>query len=659
MNLARIYYPAFFSILIISAFSYVDFSVTALLLVVSGVILCRSVFAGNEWRNYTLTSLMLAYLVWLFVVALSSAIPNASMATLAILAGLPVMYLFASNLSSYDQIWKTLRIVFFVLAVILASWAIWQVFNNIGYGQAVGPLLDRNAFAALMNLLWFPSAYLLISSVKNSKRVFSAFSVMGLFIISIALFATASRGGIATWLLLVPVFLWASYKYTNSSLLVLIVPIIALTAYFCSSQLLHSNVAERTFQIVQHGSVQDGSTNARLQVWQSTIKMALDHPIVGTGWGTFGNIYPAYRLPIENTTSGFLAHNDYLQFAAEGGFPALCLLLGILIALLFLLKRSLNHAACQTGIESIALILGVLALFIQAVVNFIFYYAFISIIAGFYLARAAQLTDKFQVIQVQSFQKIRPLVKRLLAGTIITIISIPFVMHLISTIFLTGSQLGLKSVNVLAPKVSAFDVARLITAVRPAESLAQEYMMQTYEYYLMSDSSSMENGVIDKRRLLTEAIERFDSVRKLEANNPSVGTREVKILMAHHSTYGTNYAHEKIRQILNANLKADPYHANSMIALSRLQVAEGNKSEALNTLQFAVQHILTRRDEQLIIVEMLRQLAAPKVIHELDEIENQLHQIRSDAETGKASTGDASFYDNIDIRLNAISKQAK
>jgi hypothetical protein len=566
------------------------------------------------------------------------------------------MYLFASNLSSYDQIWKTLRIVFFVLAVILASWAIWQVANNIGYGHAVGPLLDRNAFAALMNLLWFPAAYLLISGAIVIKRVFSVLLAIGLFIISIALFATTSRGGIATWLLLMPVFLWASYKYTNSRLLVLIVPIIALTAYFCSSQLLHSNVAERSFLIVQNGSVQDGSTNARLQIWQSTIKMALDHPLVGTGWGTFGYIYPAYRLPIENTTSGFLAHNDYLQFAAEGGFPALFILLGILIALLFLLKRSLNHAASQTGIESIALILGVLALFIQAVVNFIFYYAFISIIAGLYLARAAQLADKFQTIQVQSFQQIRPLVKRLIVGTIITIVSVPFALHIFSTIFLTGSQLGLKAVNLLAPKVSAFDVARLITAVRPAEGLAQEYMMQTYEYYLMDDSSALEKGVIDKSGLLKEAIERFDSVRKLEANNPKIGTREVKILMAYHSIYGTNDAHEKIRQILKANLKADPYHANSMIALSRLQVAEGNKVEALNTLQFAEQHILTRRDEQLIAVEALRQ-QAPKPIVELDEIEEKLHQIHSDSETGVASVVDAGFYENVDLRLNAIAKQ--
>ncbi len=653
MNLSRIYYPAFFIVLIISAFSYVDFAITALLLIAAGVLLCRSVFSSQKWQNYSFSKLMLAYLAWLFVVALSSAIPNASMVTLAILAGLPVTYLFASNLSSYDEIWKTLRIVFFVLALMLASWAIWQVANNVGYGQAVGPLLDRNAFAALMNLLWFPSAYLLISSAHNSKRTMSAFQGLGLFVISIALFATSSRGGIATWLLLLPIFLYTSYKYTSSRLITVILPIIALSAYFCSSHLLHSDVAERTFQLAQ-----DASTNARLQIWQSSIQMALDHPFTGTGWGTFGYIYPAYRMQVENSSSGFFAHNDYLQFAAEGGFPAILLLLGMIIALFFQLKRSLNLANKQAGMESVALTLGTLALFIQAGVNFIFYFAFMSITAGFFLARTSQLTEAPNLINIFKFDQIRPSVKRLVAGTAILFISAPFALHLIAQLCLTGSMLGLNLINLAAPKVTAFDVARLITAIRPAEGLAQEYVMQTFEHYL-SDDANLSASSFDKGGLLKEAVEHFDSVRAREANNPRVGVREVKMLMTHKSIYGVDQAYAKVKQILAANLKADPYHANSMIALSRLQLAQGSKADALTTLQSSIEHILTRRDEQLIAVETLRQLAAPRLFVELDDIEQELQQIRSDSETGKASRRDDGFYESIDRQLGEIATRIK
>lgn len=653
MNLSRIYYPAFFTILIISAFSYVDFAVTALLLITAGVLLCRNIFAKQKWQSYKLSTIMLAYLVWLFVVALSSSIPNASMVTLAILAGMPVMYLFASNLSNYDEIWKMLRIVFFVLGVILAIWAIWQVVNNIGYGYATGPLLDRNAFAALMNLLWYPTAYLLISSAHDSKRALAILFAIGLFLISLALFATTSRGGIGSWLLLLPALLWAIYKFTGSKLLVAIIPIIALAAYFSSSHLLHSSIADRTFQLAQ-----DASTNARLQIWESTIQMALDHPVTGSGWGSFGYVYPAYRMQIENGSSGFFAHNDYLQFAAEGGFPAILLLLGMLIALLFQLKRSLNLANKQTGMESVALILGVLALFIQAGVNFIFYFAFMSITAGFFLARASQLTEVPTLFSIPKFDQIRPSVKRLVAGTAILFISAPFALHLIAQLCLTGSMLGLNLINLAAPKVTAFDVARLITVIRPAEGLAQEYVMQTFEHYL-SDDANLNASSIDKGELLREAIEHFDSVRAREANNPRVGAREVKILMAHKSSYGEDKAYAKVKQILAANLKANPYHANSMIALSRLQLAQGSKADALITLQNSIEHILTRRDEQLIALETLRQLAAPKVFVELDDIEQQLQQVRSDAETGKASRRDDDFYENVDKRLGEIAIRIK
>lgn len=61
----------------------------------------------------------------------------------------------------------------------------------------------------------------------------------------------------------------------------------------------------------------------RLYTWKGTLKMALQNPVVGTGIGTFEKAYPAYA------EVGFtrLAHNTYLEIAAEAGLPALLLLL--------------------------------------------------------------------------------------------------------------------------------------------------------------------------------------------------------------------------------------------------------------------------------------------------------------------------------------------
>lgn len=652
MNPTHLIYLLFLIELILSGFLYILYigsAVTAIFLLIAGVVGCRAVFARHAWQTYALSKLMLVYLAWLFIVALSSAVPQTSMMTLATLAGLPVMYLVASNTPTFAEIWRHLRSFLFVMGVGLAAWAIWQVTYHVGDGQAVGPLGDRNVFAALMNLLWFPVAYLFLTGKSTSYRWMLLLGG-GLFVMSTALFATASRGGIATWLLLLPILLWAGYHNTQSRRLVAIIPLIALLAYLCSALLLHTSVADRTFQLAQ-----DPSTNARLLLWQSSIQMTLAHPFTGTGWGSFVSYYPAYRSPLENDSAGFFAHNDYLQLAAEGGIAALLLQLGMLLGVLFQLKRSLKHAADAASLESTALLLGVLALFIHAWVNFIFYFEFMTILAGLYLARAAQLTDTPHIIMIPSFGQISLPVKRLLAGFIVLLIAAPFGLNLIAQSL--NSQSNIKLTNLLTPNVTAYKIAKLITAICPQERIAQEVVLQTAELALADSAFISRVGGDFQRELLKETLQRFDAVRAQTANSPSVGVRQAKILMAHHATLGDDIAYTKAHQVLSDNLQADPYHINSIIMLARLQAAEGHRAAALYTLQRAKPRILKRRDQQFIAVEILRQLAAPKVILELDDIEKQLRLYRSAAEAGKSLTLPARFNEDIDARLKVIAGQ--
>ena len=125
-----------------------------------------------------------------------------------------------------------MKAALFLLGAVLAVWAVWQVAHHIGYGYAQGPFEDRNVFVALMNLLWFPAAFVLLT-VKKSRYHFRLFAIsMALFMISTGLFATTSRGGIASWVLLCPVFLWAAYRNGQGrkrmALLVLLVLLVLL-----------------------------------------------------------------------------------------------------------------------------------------------------------------------------------------------------------------------------------------------------------------------------------------------------------------------------------------------------------------------------------------------------------------------------------------------
>ena len=64
----------------------------------------------------------------------------------------------------------------------------------------------------------------------------------------------------------------------------------------------------------------DTSMEMRLALWESSVAMIMDHPLLGIGWGSFLKVYPEYDFYINNAaTEMFHAHNLYLHYAAEIG----------------------------------------------------------------------------------------------------------------------------------------------------------------------------------------------------------------------------------------------------------------------------------------------------------------------------------------------------
>ncbi|SEJ33555.1 O-Antigen ligase [Propionispira arboris] len=64
----------------------------------------------------------------------------------------------------------------------------------------------------------------------------------------------------------------------------------------------------------------DTSSEMRFALWESTMAMILDHPLLGIGWGSYWMVYPEYDFYINNPAVRIVhAHNLYLNFAAEIG----------------------------------------------------------------------------------------------------------------------------------------------------------------------------------------------------------------------------------------------------------------------------------------------------------------------------------------------------
>lgn len=91
--------------------------------------------------------------------------------------------------------------------------------------------------------------------------------------------------------------------------------------------------------LVRLQNFQDNSSAFRVWTWRGSLHMAFSHPILGTGVGTWTDLYPRYAL------TGFtrLAHESYLQMADECGIPALLVLLAALVLLAISVVRGLSQ----------------------------------------------------------------------------------------------------------------------------------------------------------------------------------------------------------------------------------------------------------------------------------------------------------------------------
>lgn len=635
-----------------SGFVFIGSALTAMLLFVWAALELRLVFVSGRWTRFPLSGWMLGFLAWLGIAIWWSKVPNASWLTAWVLAGLPVAYLAWGMTPKPDSLWGALRTFLLLSGPGLALWGLGQVVTGYGNGQPVGPLIDKNAYAALMNLFWFMASVHFVRKMSDDGLHWRVIpEALGLLLIATALFAAESRGATLAWLLLMPLLVLAIYRSTRSKRAIVTVLLIALTGYLGAANVLGLNVGHRTLNLEQ-----DASTSARLLLWKSTIRITQDHPITGTGWGTFASQYPAYRDPRENTTAGAYTHNDYLQLASEGGIPALVLLLGILSGLLLQLKRSLTMKQNPEILEATGLLLATLALFIHASLNFIFYYAFMNILAGLFAARAIQLLNPGGVgsVKLLELTQIGRATKAMLAGLVALLLAGPLLLHLLAQLTLTGSQPGLVALRTVWPTANAYTIAKFISAVRPSAGIAQEFMLLNSEDALKNSAGiSMEGGNF-QRDLLEETLDRYEFVRAQTANNPAYGVREARTLVQYRDLLGSANALRRVREILTQNLRTYPFHADSMIALSRLDVVEGHPQQAQQFLALSVQHVLSRRDQQLLVVEILRQRAAPRQMAELDSIEKKLRNVRSDAETGKTLSLVANFSENIDKQLMEI-----
>jgi O-antigen ligase len=212
----------------------------------------------------------------------------------------------------------------FVVAVISPLQALttngkvfWMFQTDYTSWYVFGPFVYTNQYAAFIELL-LPVA--LYGALTNRKwRMFDTLVVAVMYT---SVLASASRSGtILTTLeiLVVPFLVNRRSRMPLKKLAVgaaLLAGMIVLLALAVGPKLLLDRFAERD------------PYAQRREFLDSSVKMVKDNPILGVGLGNWATAYPGYAL-FDDGLYANQAHNDWVQWTVEGGFPLLALMLWV------------------------------------------------------------------------------------------------------------------------------------------------------------------------------------------------------------------------------------------------------------------------------------------------------------------------------------------
>jgi putative inorganic carbon (HCO3(-)) transporter len=132
------------------------------------------------------------------------------------------------------------------------------------------------------------------------------------------LFLTRSRGA---WLSFAVSVLIIAFLKSRKAVAVVLVLLALWVAFMPGSA---RNALMEAFDITS------GTSRERIQLWEGTVNMIKEHPVLGFGINTYSRNFPDYK-PADYSDYRY-SHNCYLQMASETGIP------GVFLFILFLLS---------------------------------------------------------------------------------------------------------------------------------------------------------------------------------------------------------------------------------------------------------------------------------------------------------------------------------
>lgn len=259
-------------------------------------------------------------------------------------------------------------------------------FRSTPNGSPVGPWVYSNHFAGYMEMI-FPLAIALFLSYRprvdyecTLREKFLAILTLpganrhlllgtGAILMAVSILLSVSRGGIITLSIAFLFFVLFSSRVTADPrtrwAVILTVLVTLLTTWFGWEPIV------RKFGNLWGENGLD--TAGRLPVYQDTLQLVHTFPLVGSGFGSFIDLYPGVRTVTGDALFDH-AHNDYLEILADGGIIAFVLcawfIATVLVHSLRTLVRRHDRSAILIASGSLT---GLLALLFHCLADFQIY----------------------------------------------------------------------------------------------------------------------------------------------------------------------------------------------------------------------------------------------------------------------------------------------
>ena len=279
-----------------------------------------------------------------------------------------------------------------------------------------GTFSNKNLLASWLVLVLPIATYLFLNTKTHNLARWFSWSCLTLGLI--ALFYTRSRGSWVSFIAMLAFFgLWIAFNKTYRQafiklfdlhkllMLAAILPIVTFASFQEAGVRAHSLEKTVSEHVASLSKIEQ--YNIRWAYNVNNLAVVADHPMNGTGIGSFHTIYPKYHDAIIPTPHGGYnvrarpqrAHNDVMQTFVELGLIGGFSFIGLFVALMFMTARlSKTEHIQKLGVLPLFIATGMAGLCLNALGDFplqmptapALLWSSLGIMAGFYVLASPQ-----------------------------------------------------------------------------------------------------------------------------------------------------------------------------------------------------------------------------------------------------------------------------